>query len=97
MIRTILNNEFNDRTAQELSDYEYTVLLDYIQYYGELDWNIHDLRCAVIDFVQDCYDYDEEEETYTIKDWWHFPMATTTVVDGIKIKTYRGGTTREVA
>jgi hypothetical protein len=107
MIRTILNNEFNKLTGQELSDYEYTALIDYLNHYGELDWDTRDMRGAVADFINECYDKNElspyateDQEEYTIKNWWEFPMATI-AVDGNKvITTYRGGTTmtyREVA
>ena len=100
MIRTILNNEFNRLTGQELSDYEYTALIDYLNHYGELDWGTRDMRGAVANFIEECYGHDDETGEYTILDWWKFPMATI-AVDGNKvITTYRGGTTmtyREVA
>ena len=101
MLRTILNNEFNKLTGQELSDYEYTVLLDYLEYYYEADWDTRDLRGAVADFIDECYDRNEPSDEYpdvpfteyTIRGWWHFPMAKTTA-DGNKIiTTYRGGST----
>lgn len=100
MIRTILNNEFNKLTGQELTGHEYTALMDYIEYYGMGDWDTTDLRGAVANFIEECYDHDDKTGEYTILDWWKFPMATT-IVDGNKvITTYRGCTTttyREVA
>ena len=101
MLRTILNNEFNKLTGQELSDYEYTVLLDYLEYYYECDWDARDLRGAVANFIDECYDHNEPSDEYpdapfteyTIREWWNFPMAKTTT-DGNKIiTTYRGGST----
>lgn len=97
MIRTILNNEFNKLTGQELTGHEYTALMDYIEYYGMGDWDTTDLRGAVANFIEECYDHDDETGEYTILDWWKFPMAVTTIENGVKITRYRGSTTREVA
>lgn len=97
MIRTILNNEFNRLTGQEPTGHEYTALMDYIEYYGMGDWDTRDLRGAVADFINECYDHDPDAGTYEIKEWWKFPMAVTTVENGVKITRYRGGATREVA
>lgn len=94
MIRTILNNEFNKITNQELSDYEYQVLLDYVDHRGDLDWDTNDLRNAVQGFVEECYETDEDTfpRNFEIKEINHFPMAKATIEGRWKTYSYRGST-----
>lgn len=102
MLDTILSNEFNRITGQDMSDYELTALKDYIDYYWEMDWTTTDIRVAVNDFVAECYtqntDYNElcaGAPEYTINDWWTFPFAAREYHPDRTVITYRGGTTTE--
>lgn len=90
---TIVENEFRRFTGQDMSDYEMGVCMDYLEFYYELDWMTTDLRAAINDFVADCYEQDFAANTYTIRDWWEFPMARTETFPDCVVVTYRGGRT----
>lgn len=97
MYDTILRNEFKRFSGQDLTDYELTALKDFIDFYGEEDWDAARLSTAVLDFLNDCYemhDIFDENYTgpqYTILDWWEFPMAHREGNGDTIVITYRGG------
>lgn len=97
MFESILRNEFRNFSGQELSDEEYTALLDYLEYYDDGEATAKDLHCMVGDFLEECYKQNEwnpdhpEDPEYVLLDWWLFPMAKREYPDEhTTIITYRG-------
>lgn len=96
---TIIRNEFSRLTGgQTLSDYDLSVVKDYLAFYWSCDWNLLDVQVAMSDCLVDCFDRhdlnddDYVGDEYTIRNWDHFPMARRTIVDGHRVIKYRGGT-----
>lgn len=90
-LETIIENEFRRVTGQDMSNYEIMVCMDYVEFYYGLDWTTEDLRASINDFVADCYEQDLAANTYTIRDWWEFPMAHREILSDRVVITYRGG------